>query len=188
MLLPNCHQATFLKGIKQKLSYPSNLTLVQSSILQKGFTLIELILVIILVSILTVMAVPKFSSTSTLNSQFYFDQVLASVRFAQKLAIGSGCHVQLSLSGSSITLQMRNSCIGGGAFTLAVRDPATGAGTYTKTAPIGVTISSANLPFYFDGLGRCYLSSSGAISSNYSITVGTHTLTVLGQTGFVSGN
>jgi MSHA pilin protein MshC len=147
-----------------------------------GFTLVELTTVIIVVGILGVMAGPKFFSTSTYQSQYFYNDVLSTLRYAQKLAVSTGCRIQANMTSTSITLTKAASCTSG-TFTLAIRDPALGSSSYVKTAPGSVTISPSVNPIYYDSLGKCYSSATNTVT-NATITVGSKAINIVGQTGF----
>ncbi len=162
---------------------------------QSGFTLVEIIIVIVLLGILAAAVLPKAFSTSTYTTRLYFDSVLNSVEYARKLAVGTGQHIQVALSTSTLTLSRRtegSNCTTGTVLS-AVVDPSTNATTFVKTAPSGITLSPA-ITFYFDGLGKAYLVSGTAttcaalgtqvitVQGNFSATV-----TIVGETGFVQG-
>jgi MSHA pilin protein MshC len=70
-------QRVFLQNIRQ---------VVASS---EGATLLEIILVIILLSVLTVSALPKFFDTSSITVAGAAEMVAADIRYAQELAMSS---------------------------------------------------------------------------------------------------
>jgi prepilin-type N-terminal cleavage/methylation domain-containing protein len=154
-----------------------------------GYTLIELVMTIVIMSILMIVSVPIFFSTTTYQRQVYYDELLNGIRYARILAIGTGNHIQVSLTGNSITLQQRiegSGCTAGTTFQ-PILDPGTRATGFVKNAPGTVTINfSANWPLYFNGLGQALSSSNCAVIGTATVgVVGGNTMTVFGQTGFV---
>ncbi len=66
-----------------------------------GYSLFELIIVILLIGILAAYAVPRLE-IDAFQSKGFFQQSLSSIRFAQKQAIATGCNVQVQFdSGDS---------------------------------------------------------------------------------------
>ena len=155
---------------------------------KNGYSLIELALIIILISITSISILPKFFDSLSFTSRTYFDDVLSSVRYAQKLAVAMGCDVQLSLASDTITINLRTTC-NSGSFTTDLRDPSFGQSSFTRQAPSGVSISSSDLPIYFDSLGRAHDSSTSLVlSSDANITVDSRVLSIVGETGFAYGS
>lgn len=72
-----------------------------------GFTLVELATVIALLAILSLALFPKMASVSFFSGRFFYDDVLSSIRYAQQYAVSTGCHVQVNISGSQLTLVRR---------------------------------------------------------------------------------
>ncbi len=147
---------------------------------QKGFTLVELVMVIVLLGILSATALPKFVSVATFQQQVFFDDTLNAVRYAQKLAVASGCKVQVSVSANSYVLNRptnRSQCSGSAAVSESVHNPGTGAANYSNSES-GVTLTSTPATFYFDALGRA--------SADTTLTVASSkTIKVVSDTGFV---
>ncbi|WP_278386443.1 pilus assembly FimT family protein [Stutzerimonas kunmingensis] len=79
---------------------------------QRGFTIVELIMVIVILGIISAVALPRFFDRNTFDERFYFEEVLSSVRYAQKLAVASGCRIQVSQDSSSgkIFLHRADNC------------------------------------------------------------------------------
>ena len=156
--------------------------------IKKAFALIELVAILVIISVLSIIAVPIFFSTSTYQALTYHDELLNSIRYARKLAVATGGHFEVSLTSTSLTLQQRiegSSCSNGTTFQ-AVVDPSNNSSGYVKNAPGSITLSSSSQwPIYFDGLGRANQASTcSTLSSNATITIGSKTITVVGETGF----
>lgn len=64
---------------------------------QRGFTIVELIMVIIILGIISAVALPRFFDRKVFDERFYFEEALSAVRYAQKLAIASGCSIEMQL-------------------------------------------------------------------------------------------
>ena len=103
-----------------------------------GVTIVELVIVLVILGILSAVAAPRFFSRSGFHERFFFQDSLAALRYAQKLAVASGCEVQVTFSASDYALAQRASCQSG-AFSQAVPNPGTGGASYTNQAPSGVS-------------------------------------------------
>lgn len=143
-----------------------------------GFTLVELVTVILLLGILTVVAVPRFFDLRFFQEKGFSDETLAALRYAQKLAVASGCAVQVNIAADGYALYQRDPADGNcttGGFSFPVPRPA-GSGAFAAVAPSGVTLSPVTA-LTFDALGRA--------SAAVDITVGERTFRVVGETGYV---
>jgi MSHA pilin protein MshC len=123
---------------------------------QRGFTLVELITVMVIAGILAVAAIPRFIDHASFDSRAFYDRTISTLRYAQKLAIAQRRFVCVEIAGNVITLTYDETprsathtvatCPGS-----ALTSPATGATPYTIAAPSGVTVDAAT--FNFDALG-----------------------------------
>ncbi len=77
---------------------------------QRGFTIVELIMVIVIIGILAAVVGPRFFTKSNFDERFYFEEVLSTVRYAQKLAVASGCYIQVQVDAAGAALQHFNGC------------------------------------------------------------------------------
>lgn len=146
-----------------------------------GFTLVELVAVLVLLGILAVFAIPRMTGFDFFRNRAYFEEAVAAVRYAQKRAVASGCDTQAQLTAApaGFGLFQRATACTTGAFTRPVINPGSGE-SFARPAPTGVAVSAANVTF--DAMGRA---SSGA---GVWITVGDRSLRVVGETGFVETN
>lgn len=142
-----------------------------------GFTLIELILILVLVSILSVIALGRLSNTESFATYGYYQSTLASMRYAQRQASARNelIQVEVGTQGLAITRDADTQTQGfqsGGAY---LRNPATGQnwdGTHDPP-PQGVSLSGG--PVVFDGLGRANTAMSFTVTDDegqsYTISV-----------------
>lgn len=146
--------------------------------IQRGFTLVELVAVIVILGVIAMVAAPRFFDINTYDNRGVRDQVISTLRYAQKAAIAQRCFICVVISGNAVTLTYDTtppstvhaaaSCPGN-----PLTNPATGSAPYTVSASNGVTVTAAT--FNFDALGRPSAPQSITVSGNAPITVETET-------------
>ncbi len=153
-----------------------------------GFTIMELIVVIVLLGTISVVAGPRFFGQGGFDQQFFRNDILSAVRYAQKLAVATGCQVRVNFGASSYSLKLQNGApdCAGTSFTTDVVHPGSGASSFSNTAAGGVSVSSDVSPLTFDALGRALDSSGGVTDATIEVSVGADVLQVLvvGESGF----
>ena len=148
----------------------------------KGFSLVELIAVVVLLGILAVVAIGRFGDQDQILARGYFDEFASAMQFAQKLAISTGCEVRMDTVATGYALRQSSTCTAGD-FTAAVAKPSDRTQNYANSDIPGsfsltagqITFDARGLPG-FDG------------SSDFSLSDGTTTFTlrVYGRTGLVN--
>lgn len=144
---------------------------------QFGFTLIELVLILVLVGIVAITALPRFANRTVFESRGFADQVQASLRYAQKIAIAQRrfvCVAFVNGPPANVTLTI-------GATTACGNNLSSpdGSASYSINAPAGIGFSGAPVNFRFDALGRPSAGQTIAISGAPSSIV------VEAETGYV---
>jgi MSHA pilin protein MshC len=125
----------------------------------RGFTLVELVAVLIITSVLALVALPRFYDPKTFDARINFDQAQSVLRYAQKIAIAQNRDVYVRLDGASIKFCFETFAAGG-ACSKPVPAPTGQDGSIVALGiPSGITYSAAPLDpthqgFYFSSLGR----------------------------------
>jgi MSHA pilin protein MshC len=128
----------------------------------RGFTLVELIAVIIVVGILGAVAAGRFLGRSSFDSVAYADQAAALLRYGQKVAVAQNRNVYVRLNASGIALCYDAACAagsrvqapGGGNSGSAATKLACNDGAWACEAPPQQVRVTPVASFYFDALGK----------------------------------
>ncbi|HZP93351.1 MAG TPA: type II secretion system protein [Burkholderiales bacterium] len=144
-----------------------------------GFSLVELIVVLIVAGVLAVVAMGRFADRKTFDTQGFYDEVIATVRYAQKDAISKRRNVCLAFSANSVTLTYASAAGSGAACDSNETSPG-GVSPYAVTANSGVSFVPAPTNFAFDALGRPSLGQTVNVVGD-----GTRSFTIEPETGYV---
>lgn len=150
---------------------------------QSGFTMVELISVMVIVGILAAFAAPRFFNRADFDARSFYDQTLAILRYAQKSAIAQRRTVCVTFpTNSSIVLTIAKD--NPGACDTDLAGP-TGTTPYTVTSSgSDIVYSSTPTNFSFNALGQP-VSSPGAIQINGPCgTCDLASITVEPETGY----
>ena len=160
----------------------------------RGFTLIELVVVIVLVSILSAMVALRLSAATDSAVVTDADQLRRNLSHVQALALGWGARLRLTVAANGLSYSVtcrtalaRAPCVAVGD---AVTDPATGQ-TFTVVLTNGVALAPVSNTLDFDSLGRP-VGTTALVSTNpavtYTLSGGNRSVTVsvLPITGFAS--
>ncbi|MEO8017955.1 MAG: GspH/FimT family pseudopilin [Pseudomonadota bacterium] len=146
----------------------------------RGFTLIELIASITIITILAAVMLPRMPAVTPFAERGYADSIAASLRQARAVARASGCDVQFTIIAAGYTALQHavagTHCAAAGAWSTPVRR-GNGA-NLSELQPTGVVLA-ANRTFVF--------SSDGAVAGGpFTINLGPQTITVAAS-GLVQG-
>ncbi len=156
-----------------------------------GFTLVELVAVMVIMGIIAIALLPRFTGIDVFASRGFYEQCLAATRYAHKLAVASGCSIRVSFAGAADTLTVSR-WTGGADCTVrtgpleTVAQP--GGGLLALDAPNDVDVIG-DLTFYFDRIGRPRDLAGALITApaNLQIAIDDRTLQVTPETGLVRG-
>ncbi len=132
-----------------------------------GFTLVELVVVVLLIGIIGFVAGPRFVKTDAFAERRAADEVLSALRFTQQMAMARGGGIQLVLTGNRYTVEETDGT--------PLQSPDR-SGAYSKNLPNGVTASAITLAF--DGLGQ------PVPNADVNIAIGSLSITVEADTGY----
>lgn len=132
-----------------------------------GFSLLELVVVLIIAGILAALALPRFNDAQ-IQSSWFHEEVKAAVRYAQRQAVAQRRPIYVELQAAQVRVCYAADCS-------SVLQRISGQ-PYALVAPSGVTLAPTGT-FSFNGLGQP--------SGGQSFTVGGATVTVTAETGYV---
>lgn len=179
--------------------------------LDAGFTLIELIAILVITAILSVFAISRFIYKPGVDAFGYFNQAQAIIRYGQSAAVAGGTNVYVRLNGASVALCYNASCTthvpapsGSNSGSSATLAACGGSSTwYCEASPSSVTYTALNTSgtsyvgttplFYFSPQGKPYNATDTEPVTNFNaqltvqLTAGTssYAIYVERETGYV---
>lgn len=154
-------------------------------LLGRGFTLVELVLVLVLVGILAVYAMPKLIGRSSFDSSGMHNGTLAYLRYAQKTAIAQRRTVCVAFTSVSVALSVAGAA---GATSCSSGKALAGPDGNAAFSVSGQSYAATPTSFNFDALGEPLSAANGTVlSSPQSLAVSGwgKTIIVEALTGYV---
>ncbi len=150
----------------------------------RGFTLPELVMVLVLVGVLAAVALPKLDAALTLRNTAWHDQVVAALRQARGTAIAHRRLVCADVATGSVQL------------SIATIHPASACGTllpgpdgqpaFAVDAAAAATSVAPAGTLYFQPSGRVTRDGAGTLVADRAVSVaGEDAIVVIGETGHV---
>ena len=141
---------------------------------QRGFTLIELIMVMVMVGVLAVFAAPRLFNSDDFYARGFHDETLGLLRYAQKTAVAQRRTVCVNLNPTGVTLHIfaSNPATGTCASAMTLNPP--------NTPRAGTGLVGTPSAFQFTPLGSTDQTAAVAIAIANSTGI-----TVEAETGYV---
>lgn len=118
---------------------------------QRGFTLIELIVVLLILSVMAVVAIPRFSSMMGFADVGYRDQVVAAIDYARKIAVAQRRHTCVVIAASSVTVNIDRGLPQNHVLNVCPAALILPSGSNVINAPSGMTQTTKNIDFNAQG-------------------------------------
>ena len=138
-----------------------------------GFTFVELIVVILLVGILSVSAIPRFFDDDDFKARGLADEIITSIRHAQRLAMTRGEQYKIDISPTAYQVRKTDDS--------TVRHP-NGASQYLINTPANLIESTVSVEF--NSLGQPVKADSSAITIETDISIPPFTVRIEVETGY----
>lgn len=145
-----------------------------------GFTFVELVVIIVIIGIVAAFAAPRLFDDRTFLQRGYYEELVAALKYSQRLAVASGCPVRVVIDAAGYAAQHAaqvGTCNSADATTATAVALAAG-DVLAGHKPLGVTVSPA-VTLTFDALGGTDL------GADQHIHVGPFGLTVRAASGVI---
>ncbi len=151
---------------------------------QSGFTLIELVAVLVLVAVLAVTVLPRMEGALALRGDAWRDQVVATLRQAQTIAVGHRRLVCVTVASSSLSVSIATSQPASSCAT-ALPGP-DGDARWARDTNAPATALSPSGSLFFQPSGRVTSDGAGLLATPGRITIsGQADVQVVAETGHV---
>lgn len=156
-----------------------------------GFTLVELVMIIVIIGVLAVAVGPRFFSVTAYSERFYNEEVLNGLRYAHRVAESSNCAVRFNLTSTGFQLNQDSNCFSNAApnFNQNVFRPSEADVPYINTEKPASLIQSGTVnPMFFQPDGKVFDSASSQTAVTISLTGSEviSTIQIDGYSGYVN--
>ena len=140
-----------------------------------GFTLVELVAVLIVLGIVAAVAAPRLFDMAAFSERGFADEIGASLRYARRIAIASSCNVRFTVNAAGYSAAQQTACNPANAWATPVQSPDRRA--LANAAPAGVAVGAAVFEFRAAG---------DLLNPVAPLNIGAHSVTVSSVTGEVT--
>jgi MSHA pilin protein MshC len=133
---------------------------------EAGFTLTELVVLLVIMGILAAVAIPRFFDRETFDARGFSDQARSMIRYAQKVAIAQNRNVHVRLNGVSLAFCFAPFAADGSCASQVSAPAGTNSGSaatltacgnsstwFCEAVPAGIAYA-ATPPFFFNASGK----------------------------------
>lgn len=150
----------------------------------RGFTMVELITIIMILGILAVVALPRMESADGFRDVEFRDRAIAALRYAHKTASSHRRLVCVTLTAESIQLRIDNSLPKNDACDVDLAIPGSNV-AIVQAGRNGFANAPVPAVLFFQPDGRVTSDAAGVVIANFDNTVGGANVLVRGATGYV---
>lgn len=147
---------------------------------QRGFTLVELVLTLIIAGAIAAIAIPRFFTTTSFEQRGYSDELVNALRYAQGYAVRTRCNTRVQISAGGYQLfrpASRSNCQSTNSADLAtaITHPVNSNEAFQRNAPNGITLTNTSVIY----------TSLGGTTSTQQISIGSQQIRIEAATGYV---
>lgn len=146
---------------------------------ERGFTLVELVMTLMIIGILAIVALPRLDLLRGWDEIGYRDRVRATLEYARKTAVAQRRAVRVTIAGSGLTVEAQRQTPEGEGTAAWAPLNLPGGNTHAFAAPNGVSLAPADDVVTFSALGR---PDAGRV---FTVSGGVGAITVEAETGHV---
>jgi len=151
---------------------------------ERGFTMIEMIVVMAIAAILAAYAIPRYSSFANATFDGWHDEVVSTLQYARSSAVSHRRLVCITVASQSVSLRIASanpatSC------NLDLSGPSGGPAVTSTAKSVATSVSPSGV-LYVQSDGRVTTDGAGTTTATFTVSMnGAASITIHGETGHV---